>query len=38
VTTIVDDPKYLQQPFITSTDFKQEPDGAKWRPTPCTAS
>ncbi len=38
VTTIVDDPKYLQQPFITSTDFKKEPDGAKWRPTPCTAS
>jgi hypothetical protein len=38
VTTIVDDPKYLQQPFITSTHFKKEPDGAKWRPTPCTAS
>jgi hypothetical protein len=38
VTTIVDDPQYLDQPFITSTDFKKEPDGAKWRPTPCTAS
>jgi hypothetical protein len=38
VTTIVEDPKYLTQPFITSTDFKKEPDGAKWRPTPCTAS
>jgi len=38
VTTIVDDPRYLQQPFITSTDFKKEPNGAKWRPTPCTAS
>jgi len=38
VTTIVDDPKYLQQPFITSTHFKKEPDGARWRPTPCTAS
>ena len=38
VTTIVDDPKYLQQPFITSTHFKKEPDAAKWRPTPCTAS
>jgi hypothetical protein len=37
VTTIVDDPKYLQQPFITSTDFKKEPDGSKWRPVPCTA-
>ena len=37
VTTIVDDPKYLQQPFITSTDFRKEPDGSKWRPVPCTA-
>ncbi len=35
VTTIVDDPTYLQQPFITTTHFKREPDGAKWRPTPC---
>ena len=38
VTTIVEDPKYLQLPFITSTHFKKEPDGAKWRPTPCSAS
>jgi hypothetical protein len=37
VTTIVEDPKYLAQPFITSTDFKKEPDGSKWRPVPCTA-
>jgi hypothetical protein len=37
VTTIVDDPKYLTQPFITSSGFKKERDGAKWRPGPCTA-
>jgi len=37
VTTIVEDPKYLDQPFITSTDVRKEPDGAKWRPTACTA-
>jgi hypothetical protein len=37
VTTIVEDPKYLAQPFITSTDFKKEPDGSKRRPVPCTA-
>jgi hypothetical protein len=37
VTTIVEDPKYLQQPFITSTHFKKEGDGSKWRATPCTA-
>jgi hypothetical protein len=37
ITTIVEDPKYLNQPFITSTDFKKEPDGSKWSPTPCTS-
>jgi hypothetical protein len=36
VTTIVDDPKYLNQPFITSTHFKREPDRTKWHPTPCS--
>jgi hypothetical protein len=37
ITTIVNDPKYLTQEFITSTDFRKEPDGAKWKPTPCSA-
>jgi hypothetical protein len=35
VTTIVNDPRYLNQEFITSTDFTKEPDGSKWNPTPC---
>jgi hypothetical protein len=35
VTTIVEDPKYLTQSFITSTHFKKEPDGSKWDPKPC---
>ena len=35
VLTIVDDPRYLNQPFITSTHFTREPDGSKWSPTPC---
>jgi len=35
VFTIVEDPQYLNQPFITSTHFKREPDRSKWRPTPC---
>ena len=35
VRTVVDDPKYLQLPFITSTNFKLEKDGAKWNPSPC---
>jgi hypothetical protein len=37
VTTIVEDPQYLQTPFIVSSQFKKEADGSKWDPTPCTA-
>src|SRR5262245_4205678 len=33
VTTIVNDPEYLALPFVTTTDFKKEPDGARWNPT-----
>lgn len=35
VTTIVSDPKYLTQDFVTSTHFKREADGAKWAPKAC---
>ena len=35
VTTIVSDPKYLNQDFVTSTHFKKEPNGSKWSPSPC---
>jgi hypothetical protein len=35
VRTVVDDPTYLTEPFITSTFFKREPDGSKWNPTAC---
>jgi hypothetical protein len=38
VTTILHDPKYYMQDFITSTHFKKEADASKWRPTPCAAS
>jgi hypothetical protein len=37
VTTIVDDPKYLTEPLLTSSHFKREANGDKWRPSPCTA-
>lgn len=37
VKTIVDDPQYLAQQFLTSTHFKKEPDGSKWHPTACAA-
>ena len=35
VTSIVSDPKYLTQDFITSTHFKKEPNASKFAPTPC---
>jgi len=34
-STFHEDPRYLNQPFITTTHFKREPDGSKWSPTPC---
>jgi hypothetical protein len=37
VTSIVDDPQYLRQPFTNSSQFKKEADGSKWDPEPCTA-
>jgi hypothetical protein len=35
VGTTVTDPRYLTEPFLTSSNFKKEPDGSKWNPTPC---
>jgi hypothetical protein len=37
VTTVVEDPQYLAQPFIVSSQFKKEADGSKWDPKPCSA-
>lgn len=36
VTTIVTDPVYLGVPFVTTTDFRKERDGARWEPRPCS--
>jgi hypothetical protein len=35
VVTVVDDPKYLNDAFYTSTDFRLEPDASKFSPAPC---
>jgi hypothetical protein len=35
VTTVVEDPVYLTQPFYTSSHFKLEPDDSRWNPRPC---
>lgn len=37
ITTLVDDPEYLQEQWVTALHFKKEPDGAKWDPTPCSS-
>jgi hypothetical protein len=35
VTAFVEDPTYLNGPFIRTYTFKKENDGSKWDPTPC---
>jgi hypothetical protein len=38
VTSIVDDPKYLRQPYILTTQFKKQADSKGWDPTPCSST
>ena len=38
ITTIVEDPQYLQRSFVVTSHFKKERDGSKWSPTPCTST
>jgi hypothetical protein len=38
VTSVVEDAKYLRQPFIVSTQFKKQADASGWEPTPCSAT
>ncbi len=37
VNTIVEDPVYLQEPFVTSSNFKKQTDATGWNPRPCSA-
>ena len=39
ITSIVEDPKYLGEPWVTSINLKKEKDAdrSKWKPTPCSA-
>ena len=37
VTTIVEDPQNLNEPFVTSTNFKKQRDGGGFSPTACSA-
>jgi hypothetical protein len=39
VTTIVEDPLYLTQRYVTSSHFRREPEGGgRWNPQPCGAA
>ena len=38
VTIVVEDPQYLTQPFIVSSQFKKQADSAGWDPSPCSAT
>ena len=35
VTTVVNDPEYLTQEFVLSSQFRKESDLSKWSPRPC---
>jgi hypothetical protein len=37
VTTTVEDPGYLAQPFLAASHFRKQTDSAGWKPRPCTA-
>jgi hypothetical protein len=37
-SSMVNDPEYLNQPYIVTYQFKKLPDGSKWSPTPCTTT
>jgi hypothetical protein len=36
VGLMVEDPEYLNQPFVVNYHFKKLPDGSRWNPTPCS--
>lgn len=38
ITTVVEDPVYLRIPWITTLNFKKEPNGGKWDPIPCSVN
>jgi hypothetical protein len=38
VTTVVDDPTYLNAPYITSSHFKKIDNDDGWNPTPCSSA
>jgi hypothetical protein len=37
ITTTVEDPVYLSQPFVTASHYKKQPTADGWNPAPCSA-
>jgi hypothetical protein len=37
VTTTIEDPTYLAQPFLTASHYRKQTDGSGWKPRPCSA-
>jgi hypothetical protein len=37
LTIMVDDPQYLQQPYVKTYQYKKQTDASGWNPTPCSA-
>jgi hypothetical protein len=37
ITTTVEDPVYLAQPFLTASHFRKQQDAKGWNPAPCSA-
>lgn len=37
VTTMLEDPRYLLQPYVKTYEYKKQPDASGWDPTPCVA-
>ena len=38
ITAVVEDAKYLRQPFILTSQFRKQADAKGWDPTPCSAT
>jgi hypothetical protein len=36
ITSMLDDPEYLQQPWVRTSQFKKQADARGWDPTPCS--
>jgi len=37
ITAIIEDPQYLNSPYVTSTNFKKQADATGWSLSPCSA-